>query len=140
MIIVREVTTDIMLILKIPKVEWDPNEVFLHLLEFYIDDFLALSQSTNKNYITKLTKSLLNAISDIFPPPLITGSKMGLPISVKKLIVEGTWIPRKEILGWLLDGVTLTIELPTTKCNSILAELRAVRQLTNVPITCLRQL
>ena len=52
----------------IPKVERDPNEAFLHLLEIYIDDFLALIQSTNKDHITKLTRSLLNAISDIFPP------------------------------------------------------------------------
>ena len=125
---------------KIPKVDQDLNEAFLHLLEVYIDDFLALIQSTNKDHITKLTRSLLNAISDIFPPPEITGSKMGPPISVKKLIAEGTWETRKEILGWLLDGIALTIELPTTKCDSILAELRAVRRLTNVPITRLRQL
>ena len=120
---------------KIPKVDRDPNEAFLHLLEVYIDDFLALIQSTNKDHITKLTRSLLNAISDIFPPPSITGSKMGPQISMKKLIAEGTWETQKEILGWLLDGIALTIELPTTKCNSLLAELRAVRRLTNVPIT-----
>ena len=125
---------------KIPKADRDPNEAFLHLLEVYIDDFLALIQSTDEDHITKLTRSLLNAISDIFPPPEITGSKMGPPISVKKLIAEGTWETRKEILGWLLDGIALTIELPTTKCDSILAELRAVRRLTNVPITRLRQL
>ena len=125
---------------KIPKVKRDPNEAFLHLLEVYIDDFIALIQFTNEDHIIKLTRSLLNAISDIFLPPSITGSKMGSPISVKKLIVEGTWEPRKEILGWLLDGIALTIELPPTKCHSILAELRAVRRLTNIPVTHLRQL
>ena len=125
---------------KIPKIERDPNEAFLHLLEVYIDDFLALIQSTDMDHITKLTRSLLNAISDIFPPPEITGSKMGPPISVKKLIAEGTWETRKEILGWLLDGIALTIELPTTKCDSIIAELRAVRRLNNVTVTRLRQL
>ena len=124
----------------IPKIKRDPNEAFLHLLEVYIDDFLALIQSTNKDHITKLTRSLLNAISDIFPPPGITGRKMGPPISVKKIIAEGTWETQKEILGWLLDGIALTIELPTTKCDSILAELQAVRRLTNVPVTRLRQL
>ena len=65
---------------------------------------------------------------------------MGLPISVKTLIAEGTWETRKEILGWLLDGIALTIELPTTKCDSILTELRAVRRLIYVPINRLRQL
>ena len=114
----------------IPKTERDPNEAFLHLLEVYIDNFIALIQTTNIDHITQLTRSLLNAISDIFPPPSVTGSKMGPPISVKKLISEGTWETRKEIIGWLLDGISLTIELPTTKYDSILAELRAVRRLT----------
>ena len=126
--------------LNIPKIERDPNVAFLHLLEVYIDDCIALIQSTNIDHITKLTRSLLNAISDIFPPPSVTGSKMGPPISVKKLISEGTWETRKGILGWLLDGIALTIELPTTKCDSVLAELRAVRQLKCVSITRLRKL
>ena len=125
---------------KIPKTERDPNEAFLHLLEVYIDDFLALIQSTNEDHKTKLTRCLLNAISDIFPPPEITGSKMGPPISVKKLLEEGTWKTQKAILGWLLDGIALTIELSTTKCDSILAELQAVRQLKHVSVTCFRQL
>ena len=88
----------------IPKIECDPNEAFLHLLEVYIDDFIALIQSTNIDHITKLTRSLLNAISDIFPPPSVTGSKMGLPISVKKLISEGTWkLGKKFLAGYLME-------------------------------------
>ena len=60
---------------------------------------------------------------------------MGPPISVKKLIAEETCKTWKEIHGWLLDGIALTIELPTTKCDSILVELRAVRQLNCISIT-----
>ena len=48
----------------IPKVDRDPN-----LLEVYIDNFIALIQTTNDDHIKKLTRSLLNTISDIFPPP-----------------------------------------------------------------------
>jgi hypothetical protein len=40
---------------------------------------------------------------------------MGPPISTKKLIEEGTWETRKEILGWMLDGITKTISLPQPK-------------------------
>ena len=65
---------------------------------------------------------------------------MGSPISMKELIEEGTWETQKEILGWLLYGIALTIELPTTKCDSILAELQAVRRLKHVSVTRLRQL
>ena len=124
----------------IPKVDRDPNEAFLHLLEVYIDDFIALIQTTNNDHIKKLTRSLLNAISDIFPSPATTGSNMGPPISLKKLIAEGTWETRKEILGWVLDGIALTIELPTTKCDSILTELRAIRRLKTISLQRLRKL
>ena len=106
----------------------------------YIDDFIALIRSPNVDPITKLTRSLLNAISAIFQPPSVTGSKMGPPISVKKLISEGTWETRKEILGWLFDRILLTIEFPTTKCDSILAESRAVRRLKCVFSTHLQKL
>ena len=124
----------------IPKVDQDPNEAFLHLLEVYIDNCIALIQTTNVDHTKKLTRRLLNAISDIFLPPTIPCSKMGLPISLKKLIVEGTWETWKEILGWLLDGIALAIELPTTKCDSILTKLRAIRRLKTVSLQRLRKL
>ena len=87
----------------IPKVYRDPNEAFLHLLEVYIDNFIALIQTTNVDHIKKLTRSLLNAISDIFPPLAITGSKMGPPISLKKLIAEGMLETWKEIILHCID-------------------------------------
>ena len=124
----------------IPKADRDPQEAFLHLLEVYIDDFIALIQSTDEDHIKKLTRCLLNAISDIFPPPEVTGSKMGPPISIKKLIAEGTWETRKEILGWLLDGIALTIELPSAKYDTILAELKATRRLPTISTQRLRKL
>ena len=40
----------------IPKVDRDPNEAFLYLLEVYIDDFIALIQTTNVDHIRKLTR------------------------------------------------------------------------------------
>ena len=70
----------------IPKTERDPNKAFLHLLEVFIDDFIALIQSTNIDHITKLTRSLLNTISDIFPPPSVTGSKMGEEANFRRIM------------------------------------------------------
>ena len=124
----------------IPTTERDPNVAFLHLLEVYIDDFIALIHTTDKAEITRLTRSLLHAITDIFPPPEITGSSMGPAISEKKLIAEGTWETRKEILGWVLDGIARTIELPTKKCDKILAELRTARRSKTLKVTDLRKI
>ena len=103
---------------KLPDPTTVSPETFLRLLEVYIDNFIALVQSTNIGDITHLIRCLLLAITDMFPHPEITGSKMGPAISEKKLIAEGTWESCKEILGWLLDGIARTISLPTTKLTS----------------------
>ena len=67
---------------------------------------------------------MLKAISELFPPPEVTGSVMGPPIAPKKLEEEGAWETRKEILGWILDGIARTIQLPVNKCNKLLKLLR----------------
>ena len=44
----------------------------------------------------------------------------------KKIEEEGAWKTRKEILGWLLNGIQKTIQLPPDKCDKrikILTEL-----------------
>ena len=53
---------------------------------------------------------------------------MAHPASEKKLIEDGIWDTRKEILGWLFDGISRTIELPHQKCKDLLLELKAVRR------------
>jgi hypothetical protein len=50
---------------------------------------------------------------------------MGPPVLEKELIEDGTWALRKEVLGWLFDGLARTIELPQKKCKEILADLKA---------------
>jgi hypothetical protein len=65
---------------------------------------------------------------------------MGPPISTKKLIEEGTWKTRKEILGWMLDGITRTISLPQPKYDKILLKLKAIRHSKCVPFNRLEKL
>ena len=96
----------------------------LQLLEVYIDDFIGMIQSTDKEQLLKFTRAILQGITEIFPPPEETGSVMGPPISPKKLEEEGPWEARKEILGWLLDGIARTIQLPPEKCKKLITELR----------------
>ena len=48
-------------------------------------------------------------------------------MSLKKIRQgEGTWDTRKEILGWLFDGITRCIELPEDKVIKLTKELKAV--------------
>jgi hypothetical protein len=76
----------------------------------------------------------LDGITKVFPPPELSGSKMAHPVSEKKLIEDGIWDTRKEILGWLSDGMAQTIELPQRKSKELLLELKAVRRLPKLEV------
>ena len=80
-----------------------------------------LIQCTDKTELQRLTRCILHAITSAFSKAEETGSIMGPPISPKKLEEEeGAWETRKEILGWLLDGIQKTIQLPPDKCDKLL--------------------
>jgi hypothetical protein len=110
--------TTVSLPARLPSSENDKRK-FLSVLEVYIDDFIGLIQSTNKDHLLWCSRTILSAISNVFPPPEITNSSMGPAVSVKKLVDKGTWETRKEILGWLFDGIARTIELPENKGRTI---------------------
>ena len=113
---------------------------FLTMLEVYVDDFIAMAQTTDETKLRHLSRALLHAIESVFPPPDITGSSMGPAISKKKLIAEGTWETRKEILGWVLDGIARTIELPQAKAATILKELKDTRRSSYVTLARFQKL
>ena len=94
---------------------------FRHLFEVFVDDYCAGLQSTDPAILRHFSRALLHAIHQIFPPPAATGHDGEDPISQKKLILEGegVWDTRKEILGWIFDGINLTMELPKTKADSL---------------------
>ena len=45
---------------------------------------------------------------------------MGPPILQKKLLEEGLWETRKEILGWTFDGIQRTIKLAPHKSKKLI--------------------
>eukprot|EP00978_Attheya_sp_CCMP212_P017621 scaffold47192_cov30-Attheya_sp.AAC.1 len=46
---------------------------------------------------------------------------------------DGLWDNQKEILGWLFDGATRCIELPTDKQERMLSELASIVRLKRIP-------
>jgi hypothetical protein len=73
-------------------------------------------------------------VHSIFPPPEVTGHSGEESISMKKLLQgDGLWDNRKEILGWLFDGATRCIELPTDKQERMLIELKSIVRLKRIP-------
>ena len=94
---------------------------FYHLFEVYVDDYVGLVQSTDPAALRHHSRALLHAIHQIFPPPAATGHGGENPISYKKLAIEGEgmWDTKKEILGWIFDGLQRTMELPKKKVTAL---------------------
>jgi hypothetical protein len=97
------------------------REKFYHLFEVYLDDYIGLLQSTDPELMRHHSRALLHAIHQIFPPPTATGHDGEDPISHKKLVLEGEgiWDTRKEILGWIFDGLHRTMVLPPQKIDNL---------------------
>jgi hypothetical protein len=79
--------------------------------------------------ILHFSRAMLHGIHTVFPPPSSTGHGGGDPISEKKLKAgDGLWEVRKEILGWIFDGVNRTIELPPEKITKILEAIKVAKR------------
>ena len=81
--------------------------------DVYVDDFCGLSQG-NKWKRRAVKRALLHALDKVFRPlEASDGPHRQEPASLKKLLKgDATWDTRKVILGWLIDTVRGTIELP----------------------------
>jgi hypothetical protein len=99
-----------------------------HLLEVYVDDFVAAVQCTHPPALLHHSRALLHAIHSVFPPaPDPLANPDDEPVSLKKLCAgDGIWAFRKEILGWIFDGIHRTIELPPGKLQKLRHALKTV--------------
>ena len=69
-----------------------------HMLEVYIDDFYTMVQVDALDELHKVTRALLHAIHEVFPPRDVTGHKGGDSISLNKLMQgEGVWTPERRV-------------------------------------------
>lgn len=101
----------------------------LNIVEVFVDDFIAATNNCNKEHLTHFSRAMLFGVHLVFPLPEITGHKGEDPVSQTKLKnIEGTWTHHKEILGWLVDGASFTIQLPPEKCAKIETLFRKVKK------------
>ena len=120
--------------------KWPANDetvregTLYRLLEVYVDDFIHLAQTTNATELRHLARATLHGLHSCFPPPSVTGHDGEDPVSLKKLKEgDGQWAVRTELLGWIFDGATRCIELPSTKVEAITSELCSMSRLQMVP-------
>ena len=94
-----------------------------------MDDFIGIICSNHINALCHASRAMLYAIHFIFPSLHISGHASEDPILQKKLLVkDGIWAVQKEILGWVFDGITLTLELPQGKLAAILTDIHRLLQ------------
>ena len=98
-------------------------------VDVYVDDFLLLAQTQHQRQA--VTRAALHSIDDVFrplapdDPPFRTE-----PSSVKKMLKgDACWSTRKRLLGWDVDSVQMTLNLPPHR----LERLREVLQWIQPP-------
>jgi len=85
-----------------------------------MDDFIRLAQVPTIEELKHFTRAIMHGIHMVFPPPGITDNPEDEPILVKKLRQgDGMWSTKKEILGWVFDGVSKCLSLPSEKVEKI---------------------
>jgi hypothetical protein len=109
----------------------------------YVDDFLMAAVEDQKGeLLEKAGRATLHAIHSVSPPPTADdppGTKD--PISEKKLKRgDAQWNPIKEVLGYELNGIDRTIQLPKAKSEALLKELRKVLRKQRIPLKRFRSL
>ena len=103
----------------------------LSAVDVYVDDFLLAAQT--KRAQVHLLRNTLHAIDSVFRP--LSASDPGTrkdPASVKKMRQgDAHWTHRKQMLGWVIDTVSETLELPPhrlLRLHSLLDDLRPPRK------------
>jgi len=91
--------------------------------------------------VEHFTRAVLHAIHLVFPPASITKHHNDEPIALKKLTAgDGLWTTRKEILGWLFDGLAQTITLLPEKIASLAHNLCTLACQNHAPVYNLQQI
>jgi hypothetical protein len=85
--------------------------------------------------LNKVRRHLFNAIDTVLDQPLPGESHQNEAVSLKKLRKgDGSWSTRKEILGWIINTVRQTIELPAHRklaLAKIFQDLASSRRVSN---------
>jgi len=106
--------------LDLPKTDKIDGEKLAKLLEVYMDDFIGLAQAPTIEELKHFTRVIMHGIHTVFPPPGIADDPEDEPILVKKLQQgDGLWSTKKEILGWVFDGVSKCLSLLIEKVDRI---------------------
>jgi hypothetical protein len=92
----------------------------LNFTDVYMDDFIAASQLSGAD-LDRARSTLLESIDSVLRPLLPSDNPNRKdPISIKKLLKgDVAWATRKSILGWTINTVNRTVELPPHRLDRL---------------------
>ena len=109
-----------------------PYKLAVGFTDVFVDDFIQVGQGRTAR-LRALRRHLLHCIDQILSQPM-EGSKRHEAVSLKKLLSgDGSWGTRKLILGWIVDTMRQTLELPPHRkqtLHDIFAELLTLRRVS----------
>jgi hypothetical protein len=109
----------------------------------YVDDhIMAAVEDSTGTLLERTARATLHAIHSVFQPPDVANAPSAKdPISEKKLLKgDGRWDTKKEILGYMLDGINRTIQLPKDRANDLLKEVKAILKKQRVQLKRFRSI
>ena len=95
--------------------------------DVFVDDFIALAQGSHSR-LRKCRRVLFHALDSIFrPPDEFDSAYRQHPLSQKKLKKgDCCWATKREILGWIIDTVAMTLSLPQKRIDKLRATLDSI--------------
>ncbi len=106
---------------------WSPTK----LLQVYVDDFCyATTQYEDGTHILTIQRAAIHSIHAVFPPTSVTKHEEGKEsILAKKLVTrDGNFDTKKEIIGFMFDGVKCTVHLSLAKAAAYIKETHTMLQ------------
>jgi hypothetical protein len=99
----------------------------LSRFDVFVDDFIGMGQGSKKQLVN-LRRILLHTLDEVFRPLEDDDSDSRKePASVKKLLQgDACWTTRKVVLGWIIDTLKMTIELPQHRQERLTAILASI--------------
>ena len=91
----------------------------LACIDVFVDDFLGLAQGAPARR-NRVRRALLTSFDEVLRPLEAGEGPRQEPVSVKKLLKgDACWATVKVLLGWLVDSIRGTIELPAHRAERL---------------------
>jgi hypothetical protein len=103
----------------------DPARQPLQYVDIFVDDFISAAQQP---FLRRVRRALMHAIDDVFRPISDGDSEFRRePVSMKKLLKgDCSWSTTKQVLGWIVDTVNMTIHLPPHRVERLAEILNSI--------------